>query len=86
MSPMTFISRLAALVPAPRTNLVTYHGLLAPAAAYRSKVVPEPVVEREVSFPVQVEGNAVLCRGQNSPFGVPRRIRLTTSLHTRNQS
>ncbi len=37
---MTFLSRLAALIPAPRVNLVTYHGLLAPAASYRDRVVP----------------------------------------------
>jgi len=42
MSPLTFISRLAALIPAPRANLVTYHGLLAPAASYRDQVIPEP--------------------------------------------
>jgi len=42
MSPLTLLSRLAALVPAPWVNLVTYHGLLAPAASYRDRVVPEP--------------------------------------------
>ncbi|MCP5090612.1 MAG: hypothetical protein GY949_06800, partial [Gammaproteobacteria bacterium] len=40
MSMMTFLSRLAALIPAPHVNLVTYHGLLAPAASYRDRVVP----------------------------------------------
>ncbi len=43
---MTFLSRLAALIPAPRVNLVTYHGLLAPAASYRDRVVP--TAEEEV--------------------------------------
>ncbi len=42
MSPMTNLSRLAALVPAPRANQVTYHGALAPAASYRDRVVPVP--------------------------------------------
>ena len=37
--PLTFIARLAALVPRPRTHLVTYHGVLAPAAAWRDLVV-----------------------------------------------
>lgn len=41
MSPLTLLSRLAALVPAPWVNLVTYHGLLAPAASYRERVVPQ---------------------------------------------
>ncbi len=44
MSPMTFISRLAALVPYPRAHVLTYHGVLAPAAKGRRKVVP-PLVE-----------------------------------------
>ncbi len=30
--PLTFIERLAALVPRPRCHLLTYHGVLAPAA------------------------------------------------------
>jgi len=38
--PLTFLERLAALVPRPRTHLVTYDGVLAPAAAWRDLVVP----------------------------------------------
>ncbi len=37
-----FIARLAALIPKPRKHLVTYHGILAPAASYRDRVVPDP--------------------------------------------
>jgi hypothetical protein len=40
--PLTFLERLAALVPPPRAHLVTYHGILAPNAAYRDAVVPHP--------------------------------------------
>ncbi|MFQ5505364.1 MAG: transposase [Planctomycetota bacterium] len=39
--PLTFLERLAALVPRPRANLVTYHGVLAPAASQRHRIVPE---------------------------------------------
>jgi hypothetical protein len=42
LDPMTFLARLAALVPRPGVHLLTYHGLLAPAASYRNRVVPEP--------------------------------------------
>ncbi len=43
LDPLDFISRLAALVPPPRTNLVRYHGVLAPAARLRRKLVrPAP--------------------------------------------
>jgi hypothetical protein len=36
------LERLCALVPKPRKHLVTYHGVLAPAAGLRSQVVPKP--------------------------------------------
>ena len=39
--PLTFLERLAALVPRPRTHQVTYHGVLAPAAAWRAPPEPE---------------------------------------------
>jgi hypothetical protein len=38
--PRAFLSRLALLVPRPRVNLVLYHGVLAPRAAWRREVVP----------------------------------------------
>jgi hypothetical protein len=34
------LERLAVLVPRPRVNLVLYHGVLAPRAAWRAEVVP----------------------------------------------
>jgi hypothetical protein len=37
------IERLLALVPRPRKHLVTYHGVLAPAASLRSRIVPRIV-------------------------------------------
>ena len=41
MRPEVLIERLLALVPRPRRHLVTYHGVLAPAAGLRSQVVPQ---------------------------------------------
>ena len=38
--PLEFLAKLAALVPPPRFNLVRYHEILAPAAAWRSSIVP----------------------------------------------
>jgi len=38
--PMDLIGKLAALVPPPRFNLVRYHGILAPSARWRSRIVP----------------------------------------------
>ncbi len=39
-----FIAKLAALVPAPRAHLRTFHGILAPAARWRPLIVPTPDV------------------------------------------
>jgi hypothetical protein len=39
--PLEFTGKLAALVPPPRFHEVRYYGILAPAAAWRSLVVPE---------------------------------------------
>jgi hypothetical protein len=41
-APVAFLARLAVLVPRPRVNLVLYHGVLAPRAAWRAAVVPGP--------------------------------------------
>jgi hypothetical protein len=38
--PEEFMARLTALVPPPRAHTIRYHGLLAPAAAWRDHVVP----------------------------------------------
>jgi hypothetical protein len=46
--PLEFVAKLAALVPAPMSNLVRYHGLLSPAARWRSAIVPStPEAEAE---------------------------------------
>ena len=42
MLPLEFMERLAALVPRPRLHLIRFHGVLAPNAKLRSKIVPAP--------------------------------------------
>jgi hypothetical protein len=37
--PLDLVARLASLVPPPRTNTVRYHGILAPCASWRDRVV-----------------------------------------------
>ena len=48
MDPMELLRRLAALIPAPRTHLVRYFGVLAPNAALREQVIqsagPSPAI------------------------------------------
>ena len=41
------LERLAPLIPPPRAHQVRYHGLLAPCASGRGRVVPRPVVSPE---------------------------------------
>jgi hypothetical protein len=40
LSPMELIKKISALVPPPRINLIRYHGVLAPHAKHRDKIVP----------------------------------------------
>ena len=45
--PVELLERLAVLTPRPRINLILYHGVLAPRAAWPSQVVehaPSPAV------------------------------------------
>ena len=55
LSPLDFIAKLVSLVPPPRSNLVRYHGILAPNAKRRSEVVPKvkPSQEEERKLPDQ---------------------------------
>src|SRR5207247_11176925 len=49
-----FIAKLAALVPAPRAHLRTYHGILAPGAKWRPRIVPTADVQFGVCAHVPV--------------------------------
>lgn len=46
-SPLDFLSKLAALIPRPRYNVVKYHGVLAPNSTLRSCIVPEQRKKRK---------------------------------------
>ena len=59
--PLAFLERLAALVPRPRAHLLTYHGVLAPAAQWRDRIVPGPRAPTE-SYAGTPERNAVCSR------------------------
>ncbi len=66
LDPLELIERLAALVPRPRVNLTTYHGILAPAASYRDRVVPGWQEEPEGG-----ESEAAGCAPEDSGGGEP---------------
>lgn len=38
--PLELVEKVIALIPAPRANLLRYHGLLAPNSKMRSKIIP----------------------------------------------
>ena len=58
MSPLDFMQRLAALVPRPRLHLIRFHGVLAPNAKLRARVVPrEPESPTQAVQPAQCEAN-----------------------------
>ncbi len=63
-----FLSRLAALISAPRLNLVTDHRLLAPAASCRDRVLP--TTEEEVGESCVKSGTATKCEmsSTSGPF------------------
>ena len=74
-SPLEFIERLVPLVPAPRSHLLVYHGVLAPNAALRPRVVPtpsEPEPPAEQCPECTTEGD-----DQVEDFPARRRSRLT---------
>ena len=50
-SPLDFIARLAALVPPPRSNLIRYHGVFAPAAKLRKSAISSGLSEALVRKP-----------------------------------
>jgi hypothetical protein len=59
MSPLEFMQRLAALVPPPRLHLIRFHGVLAPHAKLRPRIVPSvpanaaPACDHDVQHPLE---------------------------------
>ncbi len=51
-TPAEFVARLASLVPPPNKNSVLYHGVLAPNASLRPKVVPNQSQENRAPQPL----------------------------------
>jgi len=76
MDPLTLIERLAALVPRPLVRLVTYHGMFAPAAPLRDRVVPPPPQEEE-SIPHDADSSCAH-RAHATPPPTPTKPRRST--------
>jgi hypothetical protein len=56
--PLTLPDKLAALTPRPRINLVLYHGVLAPNADWRTRVVAYGALADEASAAASVSADA----------------------------
>ncbi len=72
MDPMTFLSRLAALVPPPRTHVLSYYGVLGAGAARRDEIVLRPPPEQRVPHSCKA-GSPQSARDQRQR---PRRSRI----------
>ena len=76
--PIDLIGKLAALVPPPRFNLVRYHGILAPSARWRRRIVPAVSADesnyssRSDCAVKKREKTAKEKNGQNANIGHPR--------------
>ena len=63
--PVPLLERLAALTPRPRVNLVVYHGVLAPHAAWRRAVVNY----RRPELTMDAEGDGDACAASAAELG-----------------
>jgi hypothetical protein len=70
MSPLEFMQRLAALVPRPRLHLIRYHGVLAPNARLRPRVVPQGPEVQERAAEVAVAGKCDVKMVQSRPHRI----------------
>jgi len=69
-TPLSFLARLATLVPPPRSHQVVYHGVLAPAAAWRREVVagaPRAAGVRRPSAACDVAADRCTGEGRSRP-------------------
>ena len=53
--PVDLMSKLTALIPRPRTNTIRFHGVYAPNAKLRSRVVPTPPAHDACGHPIEVD-------------------------------
>jgi hypothetical protein len=66
-APMELLEKLAALTPRPRINLILYHGVLAPHARWRARVVAFGALPGTTSTTPNLEGDSDNDRALPSP-------------------
>jgi hypothetical protein len=74
-TPFELIERLLPLIPRPRKHTIRFYGILAPAAGYRSKVVPASETPTSPKRPPPPETAQALPAplGRSAASGLPRR-------------
>lgn len=66
---LEFLEKLAVLVPAPRANLVHFHGVIAPASKWRAAIVPEPTVTDDTEPRHGCEAGGETEKGRRRNYG-----------------
>ena len=77
LDPIAFLRRLAALIPAPYTNLVRYHGVFANRSRSRKRLPPPPSIEDDQQMlPDEEDNEDAADDGQHDspPSKRPRRL------------
>ena len=68
LEPLDFLKRLAALIPAPYTHMIRYHGILANRSQWR-ELLPEPPPHPSAEDPVDAPAAAAEATGPNTTDG-----------------
>jgi hypothetical protein len=84
-TPHELIEKLVALVPPPQTNMIRYHGVLAPASKLRKQVVRDRS-KRETPVASMVPAESSKQAEREVPVGVAGRIGLDEDLGPRRMS
>jgi hypothetical protein len=85
-TPHELIEKLVALVPPPQTNMVRYHGVLAPASKLRKRVVRDGRARGEAKVEEKGGGPKPKRAEREVPVGVAGRIGLDEDLRPRRMS
>ena len=61
LAPLEFLEKLSAIVPAPKTHMVRYSGILAPAAKWRPLILPHQHVTFSIMWPKRPRYGLIGC-------------------------
>ena len=67
--PLELLEKLAVLVPAPRANLIRYHGVVGPASKWRASIVPASPDTGVAPSECECEKSSVTSRRRRRNYG-----------------